>query len=187
MKLGTDWKELKKHKSRRPQKPKSGQTTAPPKTSFENAPADPPSDLSDEWSDSSDSHNKEHLPSSSSVCPRSVYRLADYLHLKPLRELAFDDIKEKITVDNVAVELFSSFTEAYEEVHKFELDFCVRNWVKIKFTPAMKEVERRIANRDPEMQRAAATLYQISMRFTKVRVQSEPHDTPHLRPPAWLP
>ncbi|KDE03032.1 hypothetical protein MVLG_06462 [Microbotryum lychnidis-dioicae p1A1 Lamole] len=80
-------KEPTKQKKRRSRKSKSSRTSARPKTSPETASADP-SDLPDESDEWSDSSEAN-----------------DRL------------LSGKITAENVASELFLSFTEAYEEVH----------------------------------------------------------------------
>ncbi|KAF9645615.1 hypothetical protein BDM02DRAFT_3119957 [Thelephora ganbajun] len=42
--------------------------------------------------------------------PRVIYSLASALDIKPLRDLAFDDIRSKVTSANVVTEPLSSFT-----------------------------------------------------------------------------
>ncbi|KAF9645620.1 hypothetical protein BDM02DRAFT_3262815 [Thelephora ganbajun] len=50
--------------------------------------------------------------------PRVIYSLASALDIKPLRDLAFDDIRSKVTSTNVVTELFSSFTSRESDVMK---------------------------------------------------------------------
>jgi len=50
--------------------------------------------------------------------PKAIYSLAAALDVKPLRDLAFDDIRSKVTSANVVTELFSRFTSRENEVMK---------------------------------------------------------------------
>jgi len=53
-----------------------------------------------------------------SCSPKAIYSLAAALDVKPLRDLAFDDIRSKVTPANVAAELFCGFTSRESEVMK---------------------------------------------------------------------
>ncbi|KAH9938931.1 hypothetical protein B0H21DRAFT_757574 [Amylocystis lapponica] len=59
--------------------------------------------------------------------PKSMYRLADKYDLKDLKELAKNDIKQKLTEDNILVELFSDFTSSYSEILELEIQFIRDN------------------------------------------------------------
>ncbi|KAI5474263.1 hypothetical protein MNV49_003751 [Pseudohyphozyma bogoriensis] len=78
------------------------------------------------------------------VSPKSVYRLTHLLELPRLGQMALEEISSQLTVDNVALELFSSTSEVYAEVRKVELDFAVRHWAGVKKSKGMAEIERRM-------------------------------------------
>ncbi|SCV69429.1 BQ2448_2449 [Microbotryum intermedium] len=68
--------------------------------------------------------------------------------------------------NHVATELFSSFAASYEEVYQFELECCVEEWNQVKKSPGMAAIQRRIAARDPGMEGAASTLFELMMRVS---------------------
>ncbi|RDX50132.1 hypothetical protein OH76DRAFT_1455600 [Lentinus brumalis] len=59
-------------------------------------------------------------PSSS---PKSMYRLADKYDIDALKVKASEDIKTKLTTENILTELFSSFTLTHPEIQQMELEF----------------------------------------------------------------
>jgi hypothetical protein len=85
-----------------------------------------------------------HLPLPAS--PKSVYRLAHYLELEALQELALASINSQITVKNVAEELFSRLGRTDAEVQKMELNFAIANWDKVKLSKGMKAVQGNLAS-----------------------------------------
>ncbi|KAF9785367.1 hypothetical protein BJ322DRAFT_1062892 [Thelephora terrestris] len=54
--------------------------------------------------------------------PRVIYSLATALEIEPLRDLALNDIRSKITSTNLIPELFSSFASRYEDIAKMECE-----------------------------------------------------------------
>ncbi|TFY58336.1 hypothetical protein EVJ58_g6485 [Rhodofomes roseus] len=57
---------------------------------------------------------------------KAVYRLADKLDLQELKQRAFQHIVKSLTVGNVAYEVFSTFSAAFEDVRKVTKLFTVR-------------------------------------------------------------
>ncbi|KAF9645618.1 hypothetical protein BDM02DRAFT_3271586 [Thelephora ganbajun] len=60
--------------------------------------------------------------------PRVIYSLASALDIKPLRDLAFDDIRSKVTSTNVVTELFSSFASRQGDVAKMQCRLLYDNF-----------------------------------------------------------
>ncbi|KAJ3573706.1 hypothetical protein NP233_g2255 [Leucocoprinus birnbaumii] len=72
--------------------------------------------------------------------PKSMYRLADYVGLPGLKNLAKEAIRQNITKTNVVRELFSSFAYRYREIIDMEVNFLLR-----VFTPMMgRELDEAI-------------------------------------------
>ncbi|KAL1950799.1 hypothetical protein VTO73DRAFT_5923 [Trametes versicolor] len=63
---------------------------------------------------------------------KSVYRLADRLGLQELKDRAFRHIVKSLTVENVAVEAFSAFSAAFEDVRKVQITFMFQNWMAVR-------------------------------------------------------
>ncbi|KAH9938917.1 hypothetical protein B0H21DRAFT_757506 [Amylocystis lapponica] len=65
--------------------------------------------------------------------PKSMYRLADKYGLSELKELAKEDIRSKLTPQNILEELFSDFASRYKEIYELEIDYfcekCLRDTV----------------------------------------------------------
>ncbi|KAI0702972.1 hypothetical protein C8T65DRAFT_741452 [Cerioporus squamosus] len=67
-------------------------------------------------------------PTSVPVCsPKSMYRLADLYDVPMLKNLARNDIKMKLSPDNILDELFSTFTSLYPEIEAFEREYLLNN------------------------------------------------------------
>ncbi|KZT09315.1 uncharacterized protein LAESUDRAFT_723049 [Laetiporus sulphureus 93-53] len=80
-------------------------------------------------------------------CPcsaKSVYRLADRLDLQELKQRARDYIVKSLTVDNVAYEVFSTFSAAFEEIRKVEVRFFLDHWKEIRESDSMRNVWQQI-------------------------------------------
>ncbi|VDB84639.1 unnamed protein product [Peniophora sp. CBMAI 1063] len=75
---------------------------------------------------------------------KAVYRLADKLGLRELRERAFEHIKNGLTVENVPYEVFSTFSATYEAVRKVEVKFFLDHWTQIRTSEAMRNVWQQI-------------------------------------------
>lgn len=69
------------------------------------------------------------LPPPSS--PKSVYRLAHFLELAELVNLALQNFKSQLTADNATYELFSDVASSYPEIRDAALDYVVENWENV--------------------------------------------------------
>ncbi|EKM51633.1 uncharacterized protein PHACADRAFT_101599 [Phanerochaete carnosa HHB-10118-sp] len=93
---------------------------------------------------------------------KAVYRLADSgllacvvsrhvltdtfveLDLQELKDRAFQHIIKSLAVDNVAYEVFSDFSAAFEDVRKVEVQFFLDHWADIRSSDAMRNVWQQI-------------------------------------------
>ncbi|EPQ51070.1 hypothetical protein GLOTRDRAFT_81686 [Gloeophyllum trabeum ATCC 11539] len=81
---------------------------------------------------------------------KAVYRLADKLDLRELKERAFQHIVKSLTVHNVPYEVFSSFSATFEDVRKVQTQFFLEHWGEIGKTDVMRNVWPQIrAGRHP--------------------------------------
>ncbi|KZT64613.1 hypothetical protein DAEQUDRAFT_732388 [Daedalea quercina L-15889] len=75
---------------------------------------------------------------------KAVYRLADKLDLQELKQRAFQHIVKSLTVGNVAYEVFSTFSAAFEDVRKVQVRFFLDHWNEIRASDAMRNVWQQI-------------------------------------------
>ncbi|KAB5589115.1 hypothetical protein CTheo_7444 [Ceratobasidium theobromae] len=71
---------------------------------------------------------------------KAIYRLADKLDLAELKARAFTHITKSLSILSVPFELFSSFSAAFSEVRKVQMDFALRHWNEIRSAESMKQV-----------------------------------------------
>ncbi|EPS98449.1 hypothetical protein FOMPIDRAFT_1031468 [Fomitopsis schrenkii] len=71
---------------------------------------------------------------------KAVYRLSDKLDLQDLKQRAFQHIVRSLTVANVAYEVFSTFSAAFEDVRKVQVRFFLDHWNEIRVSDAMHNV-----------------------------------------------
>ncbi|CCL99840.1 uncharacterized protein FIBRA_01864 [Fibroporia radiculosa] len=77
-------------------------------------------------------------PYQSPFCsPKSIYRLADMYGIHDLQTLALNDIKSKLSPENIMIELSSSLTPIYPEVQKMEVDFLLEKGLTPSVIAAM--------------------------------------------------
>ncbi|CCM02467.1 uncharacterized protein FIBRA_04566 [Fibroporia radiculosa] len=74
---------------------------------------------------------------------KAVFRLADRYDLPELKQLAFKHIVKSLTVDNVAYEVFSNFSAAFEDIRK-AMRFFLDNWGEIRGSDSMRNVWQQI-------------------------------------------
>lgn len=86
--------------------------------------------------------------SSPPVSPKSVYRLAHLLDLTKLKQQALSVFTTSLTVDNVAVELFSSTADLHREIRTAAAQFAVEHWTEVSKTAKMKEMLQKIEGRE---------------------------------------
>lgn len=73
------------------------------------------------------------------VSCKSVYRLADALHLDTLKKRALDHLTAQLSMQTYLHELFSPFTARYEEVRKLEMLAVVKHWDELRGSDALRE------------------------------------------------
>ncbi|KAG8906851.1 hypothetical protein FRB99_005911, partial [Tulasnella sp. 403] len=78
------------------------------------------------------------------VSAKAVYRLADKLGLGDLKQRAFQHIVRSLNVSNIPYETFSSFSAAYDEIRKVEVEFFLEKWAEIRNGEAMRTVFQQI-------------------------------------------
>lgn len=84
-------------------------------------------------------------PGQPSPCSaKAVYRLADRLDLGDLKQRAFQFIIKSLTVENVPYEVFSTFSTAFEEVRKVQINFFLDNWSAIRASGSMRNIWQQI-------------------------------------------
>lgn len=63
-------------------------------------------------------------PTVPTCSPKSMYKLADELDIKELKELAKKNLESQLSVENIMAELMSSFTSRYDEIREIEVTFA---------------------------------------------------------------
>jgi hypothetical protein len=86
--------------------------------------------------------DEPHLPLP--VSPKSIYRLASFLDLEPLKELALSTLKSSLLVSNAAEELFSPLSLGDEEVQKMIIEYVGQNWTAIRDGQSYKDIVAKI-------------------------------------------
>ncbi|KZT08415.1 uncharacterized protein LAESUDRAFT_66371 [Laetiporus sulphureus 93-53] len=77
--------------------------------------------------------------------PKSMYRFAHMCEIKELKELALEDIKSKLSPDNILEELFSTLTSRYPEVQKAEVAYLLDNGLTPDVIAAMPDWIAKVA------------------------------------------
>ncbi|GAA5936857.1 hypothetical protein JCM3775_002726 [Rhodotorula graminis] len=75
------------------------------------------------------------------VSPKSVYRLADYLSLAPLKKLALNNLVSQLKPEIAAYELYSDVACGYDDVRDAVLEYVVEHWSEVKVSAATRAVE----------------------------------------------
>ncbi|GAA6027482.1 hypothetical protein JCM8097_007883 [Rhodosporidiobolus ruineniae] len=83
------------------------------------------------------------------VSPKSLYRLAHFLQVPAVQKVALERLKSRLTVDNVAFELFSPFAALYEDVAEVELDFALDHIVEVRQSAGLEAVIEEIEKGEP--------------------------------------
>ncbi|GAA6027465.1 hypothetical protein JCM8097_007876 [Rhodosporidiobolus ruineniae] len=111
------------------------------------------------------------------VSPKSLYRLAHFLEMPSLAQLALDGLKDALTVENVVYELFGlggtsgdgeegeegatpTLGELYDEVWDVEVAWAKEHWDEVKHTKAMQAVTARLKS-EGASQHELATLFRL--------------------------
>ncbi|KAG0146591.1 hypothetical protein CROQUDRAFT_107077 [Cronartium quercuum f. sp. fusiforme G11] len=77
---------------------------------------------------------------------KAIYRLADKLNLVELKSRAYDHITRSLTVQNIPMEVFSAFTNAFEEIRKVEIEFMLSNWNELRDGKTLYKVLKFMPN-----------------------------------------
>jgi hypothetical protein len=77
---------------------------------------------------------------------KAAYKLADRLDLVDLKERAFQHIIKSLTVENIAFEMFSSFSATFGDVRKVQIQYFLEHWTDIRNSEAMRNVWMQIRN-----------------------------------------
>ena len=80
--------------------------------------------------------------------PKSVYRLAHFLELPKLADLALANIKAQLSEENIAFEVFGDVAAVYDDVAKVEMEFAIENEELMHSSPAMEEVGKLVESGD---------------------------------------
>ncbi|KAJ3486469.1 hypothetical protein NLI96_g4229 [Meripilus lineatus] len=114
--------------------------------------------------------------------PKSMYRLAHQLQLKDLQNLAFKDIKSKLTAENIFNELFSPFSARYPEIIEVEAEFLCQLPDHVILQDLSKWADHITHGRLPHASPALVTVMQKLIAF---RSPNTPwHGTPAAGAPA---
>ncbi|KAL8292807.1 hypothetical protein RQP46_000501 [Phenoliferia psychrophenolica] len=85
------------------------------------------------------------------VSPKSVYRLANLLKLEKLELLALEAFKERLTVANVAEELFSDASVTFEELKRAAMEYATAHWTEVKDSAGWKTVVKKVATKESKV------------------------------------
>lgn len=75
------------------------------------------------------------------VSTKSIYRLAHFLELPELEELALKQFEKQLDNNNVAFELWGETAEKYEKIRDVCLDVAVKNWSEVVKSYSMIHIE----------------------------------------------
>lgn len=82
------------------------------------------------------------------VSPKSVFRLAHLLDLPALQALALAAFRARLTVGNVAAQLFSSTADLHDDVRAAAAEFAAAHWSRVQGTDEMRRVMAKVAARE---------------------------------------
>jgi len=105
------------------------------------------------------------LPPPSS--PKSVYRLAHFLELPELVNLALQNFKSQLNADNAAYELFSDVASSYVEFRDIALNYVVENWKKVVKSKSYEEVRKRAKSGEADSEIALLLGEKLMERWSK--------------------
>ncbi|KAI0927678.1 hypothetical protein AcV5_008151 [Taiwanofungus camphoratus] len=107
--------------------------------------------------------------------PKSMYRLADKLGLDELKEHALEDIRSKLSTDNVLDELFSQFTSRYPDVMEVETAFLRKIRVSSDVMPLLQQKCEAIAGGYlPHAAGALMSVFEIRLADEQSTLTKEP-------------
>ncbi|KAL4252351.1 hypothetical protein ABKN59_004837 [Abortiporus biennis] len=87
----------------------------------------------------------ENKNSSLHCSPKSMYRLADKLNLRELKQCSFEAISKSFVAHNIVEELFSDFTWRYPEILRLATDGYYRHCTNPQVIEEMEKIHKEIA------------------------------------------
>ncbi|KII83022.1 hypothetical protein PLICRDRAFT_47435 [Plicaturopsis crispa FD-325 SS-3] len=87
---------------------------------------------------------KNHPGRPAPCSAKAIYRLADRLDLRELKERASGHIIKSLTAENISYEVFSPFSAAFEDIRKIQVSFFLKHWAEIRTSNAMHNVWQQI-------------------------------------------
>ncbi|KAL6300197.1 hypothetical protein BKA93DRAFT_542061 [Sparassis latifolia] len=97
------------------------------------------------WAVERERYQIEHPKCPPPCSPKSMYRLADMLGMDGLKLLAIEDVRSKLSAENILDELFSPFSSWYPEILQAEVKFFSSNRMDLKIIPKMRKKLAAIA------------------------------------------
>ncbi|GBE90192.1 hypothetical protein SCP_1900410 [Sparassis crispa] len=92
--------------------------------------------------------------------PKSMYRLADKLGMDALKILAANDLRMKLSSENILDELFSQFTSWYPELLETQVESFCDNCIGSGILPALEQkISAIVAGRSPHADAALTRLF----------------------------
>ncbi|GAA6002163.1 hypothetical protein JCM10207_003104 [Rhodosporidiobolus poonsookiae] len=86
--------------------------------------------------------------------PKSLYRLADYISLAPLKALAFTNLESQLCANNCLAELLSDLAADYPDVREACVAAVLRNWPVLVENGEIDELGRRVVEGELEPRKA---------------------------------
>ncbi|GAA6027473.1 hypothetical protein JCM8097_007880 [Rhodosporidiobolus ruineniae] len=83
------------------------------------------------------------------VSPKSLYRLAHFLEIPSLQRVALDGLKARLTINNIALELFSTFSTLYDDVGAIELEFLTEHFEEVRKSEGLKMLIEEMEMEEP--------------------------------------
>jgi len=77
------------------------------------------------------------------VSPKSIYRLAHYLQIPDLPDIALSNFESQLSRANVMYELYSDVASKYTDLRDVALRYAVKYWKDVVKTNGFKEVMKR--------------------------------------------
>ncbi|KAM0754245.1 hypothetical protein T439DRAFT_323111 [Meredithblackwellia eburnea MCA 4105] len=81
---------------------------------------------------------------------KSVYRLADFLALPELKQLALKTFERNLNPSNAAAELYGPLSRTFPEVQEVALRYTEKHWDKVRLSEGMKKIDELLDLGDGE-------------------------------------
>jgi hypothetical protein len=108
--------------------------------------------------------------------PKSMYRVADRFGLDDLKKKAEQDIRSKLTSENILTELYSTFTSSYDKISQMEISFaCDKSRAKV-ISSGITEWTKQVAS--GELVHSADVLSSLVKKLVEVATAPPPPAPP---------